>query len=57
MEVQGVPAIVAAAHAHGIPVALDNTYAAGVLFDAFEHGVDVSVQALTKFVGGLATSC
>ncbi|HET7650507.1 MAG TPA: cystathionine beta-lyase [Gammaproteobacteria bacterium] len=52
MEVQDVPAIVAAAHAHGIPVALDNTYAAGVLFDAFAHGVDVSMQALTKYVGG-----
>ena len=39
MEVQDVPAIVAAAHARGVPVALDNTYAAGVLFDAFAHGV------------------
>ncbi|GLQ89831.1 cystathionine beta-lyase [Dyella flagellata] len=52
MEVQDVPAIVAAAKARGVPVALDNTYAAGVLFDAFHHGVDVSVQALTKYVGG-----
>jgi cystathionine beta-lyase len=52
MEVQDVPAIVAAAHASGVPVALDNTYAAGVLFDAFAHGVDVSMQALTKYVGG-----
>lgn len=52
MEVQDVPAICAAAHARGVPVALDNTYAAGVLFDAFSHGVDVSVQALTKYVGG-----
>lgn len=52
MEVQDVPAIVAAAHAAGVPVALDNTYAAGVLFDAFAHGVDVSMQALTKYVGG-----
>jgi len=33
-------------------VALDNTYAAGVMFDAFAHGVDVSMQALTKYVGG-----
>ena len=33
-------------------VALDNTYAAGVLFDAFAHGVDVSMQALTKYIGG-----
>lgn len=52
MQVQDVPAITQAAHARGIPVALDNTYAAGVLFDAFAHAVDVSVQALTKYVGG-----
>jgi cystathionine beta-lyase len=52
MEIQDVPAIVAAAHARGVPVALDNTYAAGVYFDAFAHGVDVSMQALTKYVGG-----
>jgi cystathionine beta-lyase len=52
MEVQDVPAIAAAAHAHGVIVAVDNTYAAGVLFDAFVHGADVSIQALTKYVGG-----
>jgi cystathionine beta-lyase len=52
MEVQDVPAIVQAAHSKGVPVALDNTYAAGVLFDAFSFGVDVSMQALTKYVGG-----
>ena len=52
MEIQDVPAIAAAAHARGVPVAIDNTYAAGVLFDAFAHGADISVQALTKYVGG-----
>ena len=52
MEVQDVPAIVQAAHARGVAVALDNTYAAGVMFDAFAHDVDVSMQALTKYVGG-----
>lgn len=52
MEVQDVPAIVQAAHVKGVAVALDNTYAAGVMFDAFQHGVDVSMQALTKYVGG-----
>lgn len=52
MDVQDVPAIVAAAHARGVVVALDNTWAAGVLFKAFDHGVDISVQALTKYVGG-----
>ena len=52
MEVQDVLAIVAAAHSRNVSVALDNTYAAGVLFDAFAHKVDVSIQALTKYVGG-----
>ncbi|MEM9583019.1 MAG: cystathionine beta-lyase [Pseudomonadota bacterium] len=52
MEVQDVPAIVDAAHQKGVSVALDNTYAAGVMFDAFASGVDVSMQALTKYVGG-----
>ena len=52
MEVQDVPAIAAAAHARGALVALDNTWSAGVLFDAFAHGVDVTMQALTKYVGG-----
>lgn len=52
MDIQDVPAIAAAAHARGATVALDNTWAAGVLFKPFEHGVDISVQALTKYVGG-----
>lgn len=52
MEVQDVPAIAAAAHARGVTVVLDNTWTAGVLFDAFSHGVDVTMQAVTKYVGG-----
>lgn len=52
MEVQDIPGICEAAHALNVPVAIDNTYAAGVLFDAFAHGVDISVQALTKYIGG-----
>jgi cystathionine beta-lyase len=52
MEVQDVPAIAEAAHRAGAVVVLDNTWAAGVYFDAFAHGVDVSMQALTKYVGG-----
>lgn len=52
MEVQDVPAIVNAAHRHGAIVALDNTYAAGIYFDAFAHKVDVTMQALTKYIGG-----
>ena len=52
MEVQDVPAICAAAHERGVMVAIDNTYGAGILFDAFAAGVDISVQALTKYAGG-----
>ncbi|MGC1380315.1 MAG: cystathionine beta-lyase [Candidatus Baltobacteraceae bacterium] len=52
MEVQDVPAIAAAAHQRGALVVLDNTWSAGVLFDAFAHGVDITMQALTKYVGG-----
>lgn len=52
MEVQDVPAITAAARQAGVVTALDNTYAAGVFFDAFAHGVDITMQALTKYIGG-----
>jgi cystathionine beta-lyase len=52
MEVQDVPAIADAAHRIGALVVLDNTWSAGVYFDAFAHGVDVTMQALTKYVGG-----
>jgi cysteine-S-conjugate beta-lyase len=52
MEVQDVPAIAAIAHTRGVLVALDNTWSAGVYFDAFAHGVDITMQALTKYVGG-----
>ncbi|MBV8530215.1 MAG: cystathionine beta-lyase [Candidatus Eremiobacteraeota bacterium] len=52
MEVQDVPAIAAAAHARNVKVVLDNTWSAGILFDAFAHGADITMQAITKYVGG-----
>ncbi|HEV2961961.1 MAG TPA: cystathionine beta-lyase [Candidatus Angelobacter sp.] len=52
MEVQDVPAIAEVAHHHGVMVVLDNTWSSGVYFDAFAHGVDVTMQALTKYIGG-----
>lgn len=52
MEVQDVPAIAESAHRARAMVVLDNTWSAGVYFDAFAHGVDVTMQALTKYVGG-----
>jgi cystathionine beta-lyase len=51
-EVQDVPAIAAAAHARGAVVILDNTWATPLYFKAFAHGVDVSVQAATKYIVG-----
>jgi cysteine-S-conjugate beta-lyase len=52
MEVQDVPAIAEVAHAHGALVVMDNTWAAGVLFDALAHGADITMQAVTKYIGG-----
>ena len=52
MEVQDVPAITEAAHNRNVRVVLDNTWSAGVLFDAFAHGVDITMQAITKYIGG-----
>jgi cystathionine beta-lyase len=52
MEVPDIPAISTAAHAKGVLVALDNTWSAGIAFAAFEHGVDITMQALTKYQSG-----
>lgn len=52
MEVSDVPAICQVAHSRGVLVAMDNTWSAGLAFHPFEHGVDISVQALTKYQSG-----
>ena len=52
MEMPDIPAICRAAHARGVLVALDNTWSAGIAFRAFDHGVDVVMQALTKYQSG-----
>lgn len=51
-EMTDVPAVAEAAHAAGAVVIIDNTWGAGVLYKPFEHGVDVSVQAATKYIVG-----
>ncbi|WP_374599164.1 cystathionine beta-lyase [Sphingosinicella sp.] len=51
-EVQDVPAIAALARARGLVSILDNTWATPLLFPAIRHGVDLSVQSLTKYVVG-----
>ena len=52
MEVPDIPAICKAAHDRGVLVALDNTWSGGVAFQPFDHGVDISMQALTKYQSG-----
>jgi cystathionine beta-lyase len=52
MEVQDVPGICAAARERGVVTLLDNTWATPLLFPAIAAGVDVSIQALSKYVGG-----
>jgi cysteine-S-conjugate beta-lyase len=51
-EVQDVPGIVQTAHAAGLTVVMDNTWATPYFFAAFAHGVDVSIQAATKYLAG-----
>ncbi|MCC5853041.1 MAG: cystathionine beta-lyase [Alkalimonas sp.] len=52
MEVQDVPAICRIARANGIVTILDNTWASPILCRPFELGVDVSIQAATKYIVG-----
>jgi cysteine-S-conjugate beta-lyase len=51
-EIQDIPAIAAAAHAKGAVVLMDNTWATPLYFRAFDKGVDLSIQAATKYIGG-----
>ncbi len=51
-EVQDVPAIADAAHRAGAVVVIDNTWSAGYFFQPLKHGVDISLQAATKFLVG-----
>jgi len=51
-EIQDVPAIARAARERGVLTAIDNTWGLGVLLDPLRLGVDISLQALTKYVGG-----
>ncbi|MGE0828325.1 MAG: cystathionine beta-lyase [Hyphomonadaceae bacterium] len=53
-EVQDVPAIAAAARARHVPTIIDNTWSAGLYFKPFDHGVDLSIQALSKYQAGHA---
>jgi cystathionine beta-lyase len=51
-EMQDIPAIAKAAHEKGARVLMDNTWATPLYFNAFDKGVDLSIQAGTKYIGG-----
>jgi cysteine-S-conjugate beta-lyase len=53
-EMQDVPAIAAAAHAKGVIVLMDNTWASPLYFRALDFGVDLAIHAGTKYLGGHA---
>ncbi|MFC3337751.1 trans-sulfuration enzyme family protein [Paracandidimonas soli] len=52
MEIEDVPAITRIARSRGIRTGIDNTWATPLLFKPLSHGVDFSMQALTKYPGG-----
>lgn len=52
MEIQDIPAISNVAHDNDIIVMLDNTYGNLINFDPYMHGVDISIQAATKYIVG-----
>lgn len=51
-EVQDIPAIAEEANRAGLWVIMDNTWASPLYFKPFQHGVDVSIQAATKYING-----
>jgi cystathionine beta-lyase len=51
-EMQDIPAIAAAAHARGLPVLADTTWGTPYFYRPFEHGIDISIHAGTKYING-----
>ena len=55
-DVTDIEAVAAEAHAHGVPLIIDNTFGTPVLMRPIEHGADVVVHSATKFIGGHGTT-
>ena len=51
-EMQDIPALAAAAHAHGAALLMDNTWATPFFFPPHERGADIAIEAGTKYLGG-----
>jgi len=52
LEIPDFEAVADVAHAHGLPLIVDNTFATPYLWRAFDHGVDIVVHSTTKWIGG-----
>ena len=55
-DIPDIDAIARTAHARGVPVAVDNTFATPYLLRPIEHGADIVVHSATKFIGGHGTT-
>jgi len=55
-NVVDIESLAALAHKHGVPLIVDNTVATPYLCQAFEHGADIIVHSLTKYIGGHGTT-
>ncbi|HET7321346.1 MAG TPA: O-acetylhomoserine aminocarboxypropyltransferase/cysteine synthase family protein [Longimicrobiaceae bacterium] len=56
LDVPDLRALAEAAHAAGVPLVVDNTFATPILARPFEHGADIVVHAATKWLGGHGNS-
>ena len=56
LDVADLAALSEAAHAHGVPLMVDNTFATPYLCRPLEHGADVVIHSLTKWIGGHGTA-
>ena len=55
-DIPDIDAVAEIAHAHGIPVVIDNTFGTPYLIRPIEHGADIVVHSATKFIGGHGTT-
>jgi len=55
-DVTDIETVAAAAHRHGVPLIIDNTFGTPYLIRPIEHGADIVVHSATKFIGGHGTS-
>ena len=56
LQVLDIAAVAEVAHAHGVPLVVDNTVPTPIHCRVFDHGADVSVHSATKYIGGHGTS-